>query len=51
LLKLGEKLDDAKDHYDITIKKLKTGKGNLVSRAESLKNLGVKAKKYFRVNS
>jgi DNA recombination protein RmuC len=45
LIKLGEKLDDAKEHYDYTIKKLKTGKGNLITRAENLKKLGVRAKK------
>jgi DNA recombination protein RmuC len=45
LLKLGKKLDDAKDHYDETIKKLSTGKGNLVGRVNKLKALGVRTKK------
>lgn len=45
LLKLGRKLDDARDHYDETMKKLSTGKGNLVSRVNKLKILGVRTKK------
>lgn len=45
LLKLGKKLDDAKEHYDETIKKLSTGKGNLVGKVSKLKLLGVRAKK------
>jgi DNA recombination protein RmuC len=45
LLKLGKKLDEAKDNYDETLKKLSTGKGNLVSRVNKLKTLGVRTKK------
>jgi DNA recombination protein RmuC len=45
LLKLGRKLDDAREHYDETMKKLSTGKGNLVSRVNKLKILGVRTKK------
>jgi DNA recombination protein RmuC len=45
LLKLGKKLDEARDQYDDTIKKLSTGKGNLITRVSRLKLLGVKAKK------
>jgi DNA recombination protein RmuC len=45
LLKLGKKLDDAREHYDETMKKLSTGKGNLVSRVNKLKVLGVRTKK------
>lgn len=45
LLKLGKKLDDAKEQYDETIKKLITGRGNLVSRVNKLKSLGVRTKK------
>ena len=49
LLKLGKKLDDAKENYDETIKKLSTGKGNLVSRVDKLKKLGVRTKKNLPV--
>jgi DNA recombination protein RmuC len=45
LLKLGKKLDDARENFDETMKKLSTGKGNLVSRVNKLKVLGVRTKK------
>jgi DNA recombination protein RmuC len=45
LSKLGKKLDEAKDAHSETMKKLQDGRGNLVSRVENLKKLGVKAKK------
>jgi len=45
LVKLGKKIDDARDVYEETIKKLSTGKGNLINRVSKLKVLGVKAKK------
>ena len=45
LLKLGKKLDDAREHYDETLKKLSTGKGNLVNRVNKLKSLGVRTRK------
>lgn len=46
--KLGEKLNAASKHYDDSIKKLKTGTGNLISRVEGLKKLGVRPKKQSR---
>jgi DNA recombination protein RmuC len=45
LIKLGRKIDDASIHYKDTMKKISEGKGNLVSRVEKLKALGVKARK------
>jgi DNA recombination protein RmuC len=45
LIKLGRKIDDASMHYKDTMKKISEGKGNLVSRVEKLKSLGVKARK------
>jgi DNA recombination protein RmuC len=45
LLKLGKRLDDAREYYDEVIRKLSTGKGNLVGRVEKLKKLGVRAKR------
>jgi DNA recombination protein RmuC len=38
-------LDKAKDGYSEARKKLATGKGNLISRAEKIKTLGVAPKK------
>lgn len=45
LLKIGKKMDDAKGDYENAMKKLSTGRGNLVKSAESLKLLGVRPKK------
>jgi len=46
--KLGKKLEAATGHYQDSIKKLKTGPGNLISKVEGLKKLGVSAKKKTR---
>ena len=45
LVQLGKKLDQTKDHYHDSMKKLHTGRGDLITRAEKLKKLGVKVKK------
>lgn len=50
LIKLGKKIDDASVHYKDTMKKISEGKGNLVSRVQRLKDLGVKAKKNLPEN-
>jgi DNA recombination protein RmuC len=50
LIKLGKKMDEASDFYKDTMKKLSEGRGNLVSRVEKLKGLGVKAKKQIHEN-
>ena len=50
LIKLGRKIDDASEHYKDTMKKLSEGRGNLVSRVEKLKSLGIKAKKQMPDN-
>lgn len=42
---LGKSIDSAKDRYDKAFNQLKTGHGNLVSRAEKLRELGIKATK------
>lgn len=39
---LGQRLAQARDSYDSAYSKLYTGKGNLIRRAETLKELGVK---------
>lgn len=50
LIKLGKKMDEASDFYKDTMKKLSEGRGNLVSRVEKLKELGIKAKKQMPEN-
>ena len=45
LTKVGKKMDEAKSEYKGAMNKLVEGKGNLVSRIESLKKMGAKAKK------
>jgi len=45
LLDVGRKLDSAKVSYESSMKKLSEGKGNLVSRVEQIKKLGVKTQK------
>lgn len=43
--KLGKQLDTARDSYSDAFGKLSEGRGNILRRAEDLKNLGVKASK------
>jgi DNA recombination protein RmuC len=45
LVSVGKKLDDAQTSYDAAMNKLQTGKGNIVSRVESLRKLGLKTNK------
>jgi DNA recombination protein RmuC len=45
LISVGKKMNDAQSAYESTMNKLVTGKGNLVSRVENLKKLGVKTSK------
>jgi DNA recombination protein RmuC len=45
LLSLGKKMNEAKNFYDNAMNKLSTGKGNLVSKTEKIKELGAKASK------
>jgi len=45
LIKIGENLNTTKKNYEQAMNKLSTGKGNLVNRAEKLRNLGAKATK------
>ena len=47
-VKIGERLDMTKNVYDESMKKLSTGKGNLVAKAEKMKSLGAKANKSLR---
>jgi len=45
LLDIGRRIDQTKDAYHESLKKLTTGKGNLISRAQKVKALGAKANK------
>ena len=45
LIKVGERLDSTKNIYQDSMKKLISGKGNLISRAEKMKQLGAKTNK------
>lgn len=45
LIAVGKKMNDAKGSYDEAMKKLSTGKGNLVKRAENIRELGAKSTK------
>jgi DNA recombination protein RmuC len=45
LLTVGKGLISVKDNYDKAMNKLTDGKGNLISRAEKIKELGAKASK------
>ncbi|MFI5219907.1 MAG: DNA recombination protein RmuC, partial [Bacteroidia bacterium] len=45
LIKVGRKMDDAKKDYADAMNKLSEGTGNLVKRAEKMKELGAKATK------
>ena len=45
LQEIGSKLDSTKKAYDGAMNKSWTGKGNLISRAEKIKELGAKTKK------
>ena len=49
LLKVGNQLNTVKGSYDTTMKKL-TGKGNLLTKVENIKKLGVKANKHLNEN-
>jgi len=45
LLDIGKRMDSAKQSYTAAMNKLSTGSGNLVKRAQDIKELGIKTKK------
>ncbi len=47
---IGRHIDQTQKAYDEAYSKLKTGRGNLISRAENVKLLGAKAQKSFDKN-
>ncbi|MCS6969153.1 MAG: DNA recombination protein RmuC [Cytophagales bacterium] len=47
LQKIGAQIEQVKDAYEQALNKLSTGKGNLISRAEKIRQLGAKTTKRF----
>ena len=45
LLKVGKQINASQDSYKAAMNKLSDGKGNLITRVETLKKLGAKTKK------
>jgi DNA recombination protein RmuC len=45
LLEVGKKLHSVQDNYEEVMKKLSTGKGNLITSVEKIKKLGAKTTK------
>jgi len=50
LKEVGKKIDNAQTTYDAAMNKLTTGKGNLIRRAEHVRELGAKASKSLPQN-
>lgn len=48
LVKIGERMDMTKNIYNDAMKRLHTGKGNLISKAQKMKQLGAKTSKEIR---
>ncbi|PJZ69598.1 DNA recombination protein RmuC [Leptospira perolatii] len=42
---LGKSIDNSRKHYDSVLGKLKSGRGNLLTRAENMRKLGAKVRK------
>ncbi|WP_372999964.1 DNA recombination protein RmuC [Sulfurimonas sp.] len=49
--KVGAHLQKAQDAYDTSIKRLKSGKGNIIKRAENMVELGIKPRKVLNISS
>lgn len=49
--KTGAHLQKAQDSYETSIKRLKSGKGNIIKRAENMIELGLKPKKFLNISS
>ncbi|UZO80782.1 DNA recombination protein RmuC [Aquimarina sp. ERC-38] len=45
LERVGKRINDSKGEYDAAMKKLSSGRGNLIQSADKLKKMGAKAKK------
>ena len=49
--KIGSLIDKTKDSYDTAMNRLKTGRGNVIKRAQNMKALGLKPKKNLSIKS
>ncbi|MDQ7068508.1 MAG: DNA recombination protein RmuC [Sulfurimonas sp.] len=49
--KIGLYLDKAQSSYETSMNRLKTGRGNVIKRAENIVKLGVKPKKILSISS
>ncbi len=49
--KVGTHLQKAQDSYDTSMNRLKTGRGNIIKRAENIVTLGIKPKKQLSIES
>ncbi len=49
--KVGTHLQKAQDSYDTSMNRLKTGRGNIIKRAENIVALGIKPKKQLSIES
>ena len=45
MMAIEKAIDNARIHYDKAINKLSTGQGNIIDKAQKLKNMGAKAAK------
>lgn len=48
--KVGKSIDTAKESYDTAFNRISTGKGNIVSRVEEFREMGVKPNKHIAQN-
>lgn len=51
MVKVGDGLQSASKSYDIALNRLKSGRGNLIKRAEDMKAMGLKPKKQLSIQS
>ncbi len=51
MIKVGSHLQKAQDSYETSMNRLKTGKGNIIKRAQNIVELGVKPKKALSISS
>ncbi|WP_321777565.1 DNA recombination protein RmuC [Sulfurimonas sp.] len=51
MIKVGSHLQKAQDSYDTSMNRLKTGKGNIIKRAQNMIELGLKPKKLLSISS
>nr|WP_321267870.1 DNA recombination protein RmuC [uncultured Sulfurimonas sp.] len=49
--RMGTHIQKAQDAYDTSFKRLKSGKGNIIKRAENMVELGLKPKKILSISS